>query len=194
MLRRHYTIFSDHRQATWLDSRHASARFQRTSSVLRRSLLDDDDRLVSDDPGVMAGGEQRDVAGPVFVFFSVRRFRPEPSGDVNIQMRCPARLVFRARFYVDRPSPTGLEGKPSHGKTAELDHVDRAPAGDELGVRRIEVFRLRLRHTLFPYRFFRRIHHEYIPHGGVGNPPRNAQRNPGCVTDFSLVNCGRRKR
>src|SRR5581483_10016379 len=77
-----------------------SSRFR----VIEHALEIHDHRLlVADDPGVVAGGEERDVAGFAVEFGAVVHFDADDAGDVILEVRRLAALCLGDRLHGGRP-------------------------------------------------------------------------------------------
>ena len=88
--------------------------------------IDNHDRLVADHPGVVAGRQQRDIAGAELVLAAVVHAHPEAAGYVILEMRRLAALGTGDVLDVRRPAPAGLEGGATEGDAAERHQLHLA--------------------------------------------------------------------
>src|SRR5512135_889132 len=87
-------------------------------------IIDDDRRLVADHPRVVAGRQQRDVAGAELVFAAVVHPYAQTAGHVVLEVRRLAALGSGDGLDVGRPAPAGLKGGATEGDAAESHQPD----------------------------------------------------------------------
>src|SRR5689334_14113746 len=73
--------------------------------VARPEPVDDDDLGVADDPGVVAGGQGRDLARRGVELGAVGQLDPQGAGDVVLEVRGLAQVGARDRLDVVGPAP-----------------------------------------------------------------------------------------
>src|SRR6185312_15309726 len=95
--------------------------------VVEHALEIHDDRgLVADDPRIVAGGQQRDIAGLAVELGSVIHEDAKHPGDVVLEVRRLAALRHRDRLHRARPAPAGLEDRAADGGPADANQLDAA--------------------------------------------------------------------
>src|SRR3954471_13593762 len=88
--------------------------------------VDDDDGFVTDDPGVVPGGEGGDLAGDGVELPAVAAADPQGPGDVVLEVRGLAPPGAGDRSDVLGPAPPRLQGQPADLGAADVDQVHPA--------------------------------------------------------------------
>src|SRR5919108_1394899 len=94
--------------------------------VARPVPVDDHDRLVAHDPGVVAARERSDVARTGNELGAVVHPDPQPAAYVVLEVRRLAAVGARDRLHVVRPPPAGLQDEPPHLAPADLEDLGAA--------------------------------------------------------------------
>ena len=94
--------------------------------VGRAPPVHDDDRLVADDPGVVALGEGGDVTRDRVELAAVGHLDPEGALDVVLEVRRLAEVGARDRLDVVGPAPAGLQREPADLAVADVEQLDQA--------------------------------------------------------------------
>src|SRR5918912_464732 len=90
--------------------------------------VDDHDRLVAEDPGVVAARQRRDVTGAGDKLGAVVHPDRQPSRDVVLEVGRLAAVGTRDRLDVVRPAPARLQNQPPDLAAADLENLG-APVG-----------------------------------------------------------------
>src|ERR1700692_2026420 len=98
----------------------------RLSVVARAVPVDEHDGLVADHPGIVTRGKRGDVAGARVELAPVRHPDPQHARSVVLKVRRLAELGPRDRLDVQRPPPSGVEGRPPARAPADVDEIDAA--------------------------------------------------------------------
>src|ERR671936_1517050 len=88
--------------------------------------VDDHNRLVSDDPGVVAARQRGDLAGAGDELGAVVHTDRELAGDVVLEVRRLAAVRSGDRLDVVGPAPARLEGVPADLAVADLENLGAA--------------------------------------------------------------------
>jgi len=116
-------------QAT--ESRQAASfslplRLVRFGVVVDLAEVDEDTRLVTDDPGVVPGSDVNCVTRAAFAFAAVIHQNVHPSRHHIAEVRRLATVGARDRLHVLRPTPTRLEHTTTNRPRAEIDQTHPA--------------------------------------------------------------------
>src|SRR5207237_8239195 len=85
--------------------------------------VDGHDRLVSDHPGVVPARQRGEVAGFRDEFRPTVEPDADAAADVVLEVGRLAAVRRRDRLHVVRPAPARLQDEPSHGRSAERQHL-----------------------------------------------------------------------
>ena len=86
--------------------------------------VDDDDRLVADDPGVVPGRQRGHLPRHRVELVAVVGADPQRAGQVVLEVRRLAPVGAGDRLDVDGPAPTRLKGEPADLGPGDPDEVE----------------------------------------------------------------------
>src|ERR1700752_185400 len=104
-----------------VSGRRRAAPFSTLGVVAGAVPVDDDRRLIADNPGVVAARKRRDVARAGDEFRAVVHPYSEPAAHVILEVRRLAALGLCDRLDVVRPAPPWLKNEASDFAPANLD-------------------------------------------------------------------------